>query len=413
MSRDLNPLALYVHIPFCETKCPYCDFNTYSGIESMMPTYVEALSNEITQWGLFLQSPEVSTIFFGGGTPSYLPSASLSKLMSSIAFAFNVSDEAEVTLEANPGDLSVDRLIEMREMGFNRISIGVQSLDNQMLRILGRKHNAVEAKNAALAARQAGFNNLSLDLMFGLPHQSVEAWRQVLQETVDIGPDHLSLYGLTLEHGTPLEADVRLGRIPEPDPDLAADMYEFALQLLPEHDFVQYEISNWAKTGYQSIHNLAYWLSKPYLGVGPGAHSYLWGQDTIPKQKNGVRFSNTLSPRAYIQRTLNWQLVTSDALPSDIEFLGAVEQTDYIHASDAMRETMMMGLRLNEGVSDEAFSTRFGHAIGDVFPLALSECLEWGLIEWTNGKLCLTKFGRPLGNEVFQRFVTEPNMQIS
>ena len=250
--------------------------------------------------------------------------------MSSISLAFNVSDEAEVTLEANPGDLSVDRLVEMRKMGFNRISIGVQSLDNQMLRILGRKHNALEAKNAALFARQAGFHNLSLDLMFGLPHQSVEAWRKVLQETVDIGPDHLSLYGLTLEKGTPLEADVRLGRVPEPDPDLAADMYEFALQLLREHGFAQYEISNWAKIGYQSIHNLAYWLSNPYLGVGPGAHSYLWGQDTTPKQKNGIRFSNTLSPRAYIQRTLNWQLVTSDALPSEIEFLGAVEWTDYI-----------------------------------------------------------------------------------
>jgi oxygen-independent coproporphyrinogen-3 oxidase len=407
MTTEARPLALYVHIPFCETKCPYCDFNTYAGIENMMTSYVDALVNEITQWGTMLEQPQVPTVFFGGGTPSYLPTTDLARLMATINASFNVSQGAEVTLEANPGDLTAEHLSGMREAGFNRLSIGVQSLDDGLLQILGRRHNAAQAKAAAVAARQAGFTNLSLDLMFGLPNQPVDVWRRTLEETLALEPDHLSVYGLTLEQGTPLEADVRLGRTPEPDVDVAADMYEMAVEMLPRAGYAQYEVSNWAKAGYRSRHNLTYWLSQPYLGVGPGAHSYLWGQAALGMDGHGMRLANVASPRAYMQRVRGWQVDTGDNA-GDIAFAGAVETADEINAATAMREAMMMGLRLNDGVPDAEFSARFGRSIADAFPEALPECLEWGLITWESGSLRLTDSGRPLGNEVFMRFVTEP-----
>ena len=407
MTTTARPLALYVHIPFCETKCPYCDFNTYAGIENMMPAYVDALVNETTQWGVMLERPHVPTVFFGGGTPSYLPTADLVRLMVAINTAFSVSTDAEITLEANPGDLTPEHLTGMREAGFNRISIGVQSLDDGMLQVLGRRHDAAQAKAAALAARQAGFSNLSLDLMFGLPNQPVDVWRRTLEETLELAPDHLSVYGLTLEQGTPLEADVRLGRTPEPDIDVAADMYEMAIDMLPKAGYVQYEVSNWAKEGRRSRHNLTYWLNQPYLGVGPGAHSYLWGQTVLGTDGHGMRLANLASPRAYMQRVRGWQVDGGDDA-GDIAFAGAVDTADEIEAATAMRETMMMGLRLNDGVPDAEFSARFGRSIADVFPEALAECLEWGLVTWDGGSLQLTDSGRPLGNEVFQRFVTEP-----
>ena len=410
MTTPAQPLALYVHITFCKTKCPYCDFDTYAGIENMMPAYVDALVNEITQWGAMLERPHVPTVFFGGGTPSYLPTADLARLMVTINDAFNVSHEAEITLEANPGDLTAEHLTGMREAGFNRISIGVQSLDDSLLQVLGRRHNAAQAKAAAVAARQAGFTNLSLDLMFGLPNQSLDVWQRTLEETLALEPDHLSVYGLTLEQGTPLEADVRLGRSPEPDIDVAADMYEMALDMLPKAGYLQYEVSNWAKTGYRSLHNLTYWLSQPYLGVGPGAHSYLWGQTPLGADGYGKRLANVASPRAYMQRVRGWQVTASDDA-DDIAFAGAVETADEINAATAMREAMMMGLRLNDGVPDAEFSARFGRSIADAFPEALPECLEWGLVTWKNGSLQLTDSGRPLGNEVFMRFVTEPVVQ--
>ena len=395
-------LALYVHIPFCESKCPYCDFNTYAGIEPLMPSYVSALAREIEQWGAWLNRPRLASVFFGGGTPSYLPPRDLRRLMETIRTAFLLPDKAEATLEANPGDCSSERLAAMRDAGFNRISLGVQSFDDAELTMLGRRHDAARAGQAVRGARRAGFDNVSIDLMFGLPEQSVAMWERSVTEAVRLGTDHLSAYALTLEPGTPLEADVRLGSTPEPDADLAAEMYLLAQTMLDGAGLQQYEISNWARPGRESTHNLAYWRSLPYLGVGPGAHSYLFGVGAL--DRFGVRFANVNPPRTYIGRVGAWQ---ADG-PLDTNTIATAAATglcEPVSRHDAMAETMMMGLRLNAGVADALFRERFGEGIADAFPGPAAECVDLGLLEWVGGSLRLTEQGRLLGNEAFSRFV--------
>lgn len=394
-------LALYVHIPFCASKCPYCDFNTYAGIESLMPAYAGALEREVEQWGARLGRPALTSLFFGGGTPSYLPTADLDRLMRAIRAAFDLPPEAEATIEANPGDCTPERVEAFRRAGFNRISVGVQSFDDAELRMLGRRHTARDAARAVDAARRAGFDNVSIDLMFGLPEQRLAAWRRTLEEAVELDVSHLSAYALTLEPGTPLEAEVRLGRTPAPDPDLAADMYALGQSVLSSAGLVQYEISNWAQPGCESAHNLTYWRSGPYLGVGPGAHSCLHaGHGGGPF---GVRFANVDPPRAYIERVNAW---TADASASSrIEGAAAIGYCEQLDRRTAMAETMMMGLRLNAGVDDGEFRARFGEGIADAFPEAVRECVDLGLLEWASGALRLTEHGRLLANEAFQRFV--------
>ncbi|MCY4448308.1 MAG: radical SAM family heme chaperone HemW [Chloroflexi bacterium] len=399
-------IALYVHIPFCESKCPYCDFNTYAGIESLMPPYVAALAREIEQWGAWLGRPTLASVFFGGGTPSYIPTADLQRLMDAIRASFDLPDKAEATLEANPGDCSFERLAAMRDAGFNRISIGVQSFDDAELAMLGRRHDAARAAQAVRDARRAGFDNVSIDLMFGLPEQPVATWERSVEQAIQLGTDHLSAYALTLEPGTPLEADVRLGRTPEPDPDLAAEMYLLAQAMLAESGMQQYEISNWAKPGRESTHNLAYWRSLPYLGVGPGAHSYLYGMGTL--DAFGVRFANVNPPRVYIERVDAW--AADGSLDADaIATAAATGYCEPVSRRDAMAETMMMGLRLNDGVADAGFREGFGEGIADAFPAATADCIDLGLLEWANGALRLTEDGRLLGNEAFSRFVGAPD----
>ena len=293
MSFDpLRPEGLYVHIPFCATKCPYCDFNTYAGIETMMAPYLAALRSEIELWGEVLDGPRLETVFFGGGTPSYLPPGSLDMLLDAIRGAFGLADDAEVTAEANPDDLDEGKLASLLEAGVNRLSIGVQSLDDGLLRVLGRRHSAREAIDAFRAARGAGFDNVSIDLMYGLPDQTLEQWGATLDTALDLRPSHISMYCLTLEEGTPMERDAAAGRIPVPDGDLAADMYVAAEVQTAGAGLRHYEISNWAIPGRESRHNLLYWRNRPFLGVGPGAHSYL----------DGHRFHNIRSPREYIRK---------------------------------------------------------------------------------------------------------------
>jgi len=401
-------LGLYVHVPFCETKCPYCDFNTYAAIESLMPGYVDAVANEITQWGAWLEHPTLTSLFFGGGTPSYLPTRDITKLMRAIHAAYDLPLDAEATLEANPGDCSRERLRAIRRSGANRLSIGVQSFDDHELRLLGRRHSVDQAIAAVKAARVAGFDNLSIDLMFGLPYQFAASWAHSLEEAVALDPEHISAYALTLEGGTPMEADVTGGRLPEADPDLAAEMYQMTCETLAAAGYEQYEISNWAKPGLESIHNLTYWRNEAWLGVGPGAHGYVArGEGALSAlPEHGVRFADMKLPRAYIERATAWRSsgpLTIDALAD----AGAVDTIELTTAPMAMGETMMMGLRLNPGVSDASFRQRFGVGIADAFPVAVNDCLEDSLVEWAGDHLRLTDIGRPLGNEAFGRFIAE------
>ena len=334
-------IALYVHVPFCETKCPYCDFNTYEGIEPLMAGYAEALQREIHLWGDLTGRASVGTVFFGGGTPSYLPADDISAVMGTVSDAFALDPDAEITLEANPGDLHETRLESWLDCGFNRLSIGVQSFDDRHLAALGRRHDAAQARDAVIAARRAGFANLSIDLMYGLPDQTLDEWQATLEQALELRPDHLSTYCLTLEPGTPMHRRVELGQVAEPDPDLAADMYEHAESAMEAAGYLHYEISNWALPGCESRHNLTYWLNHPYLGVGPGAHSYL----------AGCRFANLKSPREYIHRLTRRALVhphDNHATPANaIAAVPTVEDVTAIDRQTEMAETLMLGLRLS------------------------------------------------------------------
>ncbi len=430
----MQPIALYVHIPFCETKCPYCDFNTYAKIESLIPDYVPALRREIGLWAGLLDGPPVRTVFFGGGTPSYLPSDDISALMATISESFDLQDDAEVTLEANPGDFTPDKLGDFLRAGINRLSIGVQSFDDGLLTLLGRRHTAEDAVEAFRMAHDAGFDNVSIDLMYGLPHQNIGHWEETLSRTADLKPPHVSLYALTLEGGTPMEHSVSQGTLPMPDPDLAADMYALAEQRLGDVGYRHYEISNWALDGKLGMHNVVYWRNEPYLGVGPGAHSSLAGH----------RFSNLKPPREYVRRLREhgpsstatmplhdriWD--ENDALPTRrrgglqtrpyndaisahasnpddsraaIQSVPAVDTIEYIDRKLEMAETMMLGLRLDTGVPVTGFQARFGASPLEVYRVELDEPLSAGLVEVVDGSIRLTDKGRFLSNEVFVRF---------
>ena len=396
----MQPIALYVHIPFCETKCPYCDFNTYAKIESLIPDYVSALRTEIELWAGLLEHPAVRTVFFGGGTPSYLPSNDISALMAAISESFTLDDDAEVTLEANPGDFAPDKLVDFLNAGINRLSIGVQSFDDGLLTLLGRRHTAADAVEAYRLASDAGFDNVSIDLMYGLPHQTIGHWERTLSRTADLQPPHVSLYALTLEGGTPMEHSVTQETLPMPDPDLAADMYAMAEQQLGDMGYRHYEISNWAADGKLGLHNIVYWRNEPYLGVGPGAHSSIAHH----------RFSNLKPPREYVRR-LREQTPSSIAMDGDTEAIHAairsisvVDTVEYIDRSLEMAETMMLGLRLDTGVSVTGFEARFGVSPLAVYREEFEELLPTGLVEAVDGCIRLTDKGRFLSNEVFVRF---------
>ena len=390
-----EPISLYVHIPFCETKCPYCDFNTYAAIEPLMPTYVAALKSEIALWGSLLDGPEVHTVFFGGGTPSYLPSEDIRHTMKAITTAFNLAPGAEVTLEANPGDFTADKLAAYLDCGINRLSIGVQSFDDDLLKTLGRRHNAADAVHAYHQAADAGFENISIDLMYGLPYQNIQQWQSTLAQALELTPPHISMYCLTLEGGTPMERWVDQGSMPTPDADLAADMYLIAQDEMRHGRYRHYEISNWAQPGMRSQHNLTYWRNDPYLGVGPGAHSYL----------ADCRFSAIKSPREYIRRM---QSVSPDScgepMRAMISSVPVVDEIEQIDTPLEMAETMMMGLRLDEGIGIAGFKERFGEPPSHFYADTLDELERLELLHTQEDALRLTHRGRMLGNEVFSRF---------
>ena len=395
-SFKAESISLYIHIPFCETKCPYCDFNTYAGIEPLIPEYVDALIEEARFWGDTLSrrhSPAVSTVFFGGGTPSYLPLGDIARILDEVRSSFRLAPTAEITLESNPGDIAAGRVEAWLKAGVNRLSIGVQSLDDDLLRLLGRRHTAQEALDAYKAARNGGFASINLDLMYGLPYQTLDQWRATLVKALEDGPEHISMYSLTLEEGTPLEASVRQGKVPYPDPDLGADMYQLAGKLGGDAGYNHYEISNWALPSHECLHNLTYWRNQPYLGIGPGAHSYL----------NGYRFSNLRSPRRYIQ--LAGALTSAKVYPAALQEYGLLDMVEAIDERLEMAETMMLGLRLSEGVSQGAFLRRFGVSLVETYGPQINELLGLELLTWQEDRLVLTSRGKLLGNEVFQRFL--------
>ncbi len=389
----MQPYSVYLHIPFCTHRCGYCDFNTYAGLENLIPVYVDALVEEIQQVAASsTETLPVHTIFFGGGTPSLLPGEAVRHILDVIHSAFSVSESAEITLEANPGTLSYDKLAGLRQAGVNRLSFGVQSANPEQLRLLERQHDFEDVIRGLKWARQAGFDNLNLDWIYGLPDQSLESWQNNIELAIGLHPEHLSLYALSIEHGTPFKEMASRGLLPLLDPDLAADMYEWASDRLESAGYQQYEISNWAKPGKACLHNLQYWRTLPYLGMGAGAHGFA----------GGYRTSNVLAPAAYIQR-----LKAGAELP--FPRTGATATIEKIDDKRAMGETMMMGLRLvDEGVARRTFEQKFNIQLDEVYGPQIERLQSIGLLESVNGTqdaIRLTKGGRLLGNQVFIEFI--------
>jgi oxygen-independent coproporphyrinogen-3 oxidase len=402
LAADLASIALYLHVPFCQAKCHYCDFNSYAGMLGHRERYVEALAQEIRLAGRRARladgtSRRCRTIFFGGGTPSLLTAEQVDGLLREARSAFAVSEDAEITLEANPGALEYGRLDALRAVGVNRLSMGAQSFDADLLRWMGRIHSPAEIKTAFAAARQAGFTSVNLDFIFALPNQSLATWADTLERALALGPEHLSLYSLIVEEGTPLFAWVRDGRVLPADDDIAADMYEYAQQRLAAAGYGQYEISNWAKPGHECRHNLTYWRNLPYIGLGAGAHSSFAGH----------RFAEVRPIAGYISRVR--AAVAGDNGESGTDTLpaGAIASDEAIPPALEMAETAICGLRLNDGISLAEFAERFGRSFEQVFDERLAEVRDLALIETVGDRVRLTEHGRLLGNEVFERLLPD------
>ena len=389
-----EPIGLYLHIPFCTAKCGYCDFNSYANHEHLIPSYAETLVKEAALWRDVVGRRPVETVFFGGGTPSLNPVGEMAKILEGMRASFAIAPDAEVALEANPGSVTTEYLRGLRELGFNRLSIGVQSFDDEELVALDRIHTGDDARAAYVAARDAGFDNVNLDLIYGLCDQPIEAWQRSLEEALALAPEHLSLYALTVEEGTPLARDVARGRVTPPDPDVQAEHYEWTEERLARAGYEHYEISNWARPGRRCKHNLVYWQNREYLGLGAGAHSHL----------DGVRFSSVLLPNRYAE------LVDESAasFANDIGAMMHVIGAETITPALAMADTLILGLRLIEGVDVRVFARRHGVEIDSVHGDLLREFVGYGLLERTETHLRLTPRGRLLSNELFQRLLPEP-----
>jgi len=392
-----NLLSIYVHIPFCRTRCGYCDFNTYAGYGHLKDAYVNAVIEEIARASKKIDVRNlVHTIYFGGGTPNYLSSDHLEKIIKGIRENYRFASEIEFSTEANPTCLPYEYLIRLRDIGINRLSLGMQSASIKDLKILGRKHSFIDVKNSVENARKAGFLNINLDLIFGIPFQSLKSFENTLKSALDLSPNHLSLYALSIEDSTPLALQIANGFLPEPGDDLAADMYILAMEFLESHGFNQYEISNWARDDKsQCLHNLQYWRNLNYLGFGAGAHSH-YGQ---------TRWENQKTINNYIDSVIKGSQNMDSVSPAGINLISLTDKDD-------MSETMMMGMRLTqEGISLESFAKRFGIGLEEIYSKEISKLQSRDLVEWVvkrNSRyLRLTQKGRLLGNQVFMEFIRD------
>jgi oxygen-independent coproporphyrinogen-3 oxidase len=364
------PIGLYVHVPFCVRKCAYCDFTSYAGRAADLPRYVDAVLREIARRGAATGHPRADTVFLGGGTPSLLDEFQVTRILEALATAFPIAAGAEVTCECNPGTLTTPFAAALRKAGVNRLSLGAQARQPRLLRLLGRIHNWEQVIASVGIARQVGFDNVNLDLMFGLPGQTVADMHDTLRAALDLSPTHLSCYGLIVEEDTPISRDIAAGKMALPEEEVERAMYELTRQTLAAHGLQQYEISNFARQGYACRHNIGCWTRVPYLGFGCAAHSF---------------FDEC--------RTMNPS--TLDAYLADEE-----PQTEHISKEEARFETMMLGLRMTSGVKDEDFARMHGMHIREAFGTKLDPPLGAGLLEWHAGALRLTRLGMDLQNSV-------------
>ncbi len=385
-----TPLAIYLHIPFCRTKCTYCAFNTYTNLDTLIEPFVQALIHEIRIVGKSQPGLCVHTIFFGGGTPSLLTAAQIARILHAAGEVFHVTPDAEVTIEANPNDITPAYICGVYAAGVNRLSLGMQSANEHELKLFARRHDNDQVAKAISAARHAGFDNINLDLIYGTPHQSLRDWEWSLSQMLALQPEHISLYALGLEEGTPLKTWVDSGLLPAPDDDLTADMYEAATDALQGAGYEQYEISNWSKDGCSCRHNLQYWRNLPYIGLGPGAHGYA----------GGVRYSVILSPQRYIKA------LQIESPEFDFPHTPVTDQAEVVSREGEIAETLIMGLRLTqEGINRQAFRSRFGEDLLDLHSATLEKYAAYGLLRIDDEAVTITRRGRLLSNMIFRDLV--------
>lgn len=382
------PLSLYIHVPFCTVKCAYCDFNSYAALEHLTGDWLGALLRELELWSERAANRRIETVFIGGGTPSLLEGEQIARLLDAARRCCDIADDAEITLEANPESVSETRMRDYRAAGVNRVSMGVQSLDADELRFLDRLHSAERAEQALSEIRSAGFDNVNLDLIYGLPKQRFETWRTTLERVAAWRPEHLSCYALTVEDGTPLAARVAAGAVVEADPDVVAEISTWTAARLAEAGYEHYETSNYALPGRECRHNLNYWRCGDYIGVGPGAHGCF----------DGRRYSVVRRPAAYI-RALATQTAGPEGLPSP-----AIEEVEAVTDRDAVIDALTLGLRLREGVDESRLRERHPDAFAAAAP-AIGWALGASLLERRGGRLRLTPRGQAVANEVFVRIV--------
>jgi oxygen-independent coproporphyrinogen-3 oxidase len=406
-----QPFGLYIHIPFCEKKCPYCDFNTYAKLDNLFDDYVDALCLEIRRWGERLHRRPLHTIFLGGGTPTVLEERALTQIFETVHDAFALMPDCEITSEANPGTVDRRKFAILHKLGVNRLSMGVQSFQPQELAFLGRIHDVEDVYRAVDAAREAGFDNINLDFIFGLPNQSPQNWADTLGRAIALDLQHLSLYSLIVEPETPLFHWVQSGRVAAPDDDQVALHYEMAMEQMAAAGYVQYEVSNWAKAAGREEtrekrsaderapalachHNLIYWRNQEYVGVGPGAHSFLSAEaiDLTTDGAVGLRWSNRKPVPGYIKRMVAGETVE--------------DFREEIEPSTSMGETMMLGLRLiEEGVPLARFHRRYGVDLGQVYADQLQRFTDLDLMTVDENRVRLTRRGVMVGNQIFAAFL--------
>ena len=399
-------LEIYVHIPFCAKKCAYCDFLSFPGNMRMRREYTDKLLEEIRIQSSFVREYQIDTIFLGGGTPSILDAADITAIMGALKEHYDIAPDAEVTIEVNPGTVKMEGLAAYREAGINRVSMGLQSADDTELRYLGRIHTYDEFLKSFQRVRMAGFTNVNVDLISAIPGQTPESWRNTLKKTAMLKPEHISAYSLIVEEGTPyydrygghvemegyeMSPEERriLMALPDlPDEDTEREMYYMTRNCLGEQGYERYEISNYARPGFECRHNVGYWTGTGYLGLGLGASSYL----------EGCRFHNTSDFQSYVSAHFDDKAEFNQTLRQDFEQLSVKSK---------MEEFMFLGLRLTRGVSAEGFITRFGQSIRNVYGGVIDKLEREGLLEHKNGYYRLMERGLDLSNYAMSLFLLD------
>ncbi|WP_291652927.1 radical SAM family heme chaperone HemW [Clostridium sp.] len=375
--KDLKEIALYIHIPFCKQKCFYCDFPSYASLDHLKDDYVDALCKEIEEKVI---DYKIKSIFIGGGTPSYLETNQIYKLLKTIS-KLNLTENMEFTMECNPGALEKEKLETMLSGGVNRISMGLQAVQNSLLKDIGRIHSFKQFKENFNLAREVGFKNINVDLMFGLPNQKVDEWKESLETIAKLNPEHISAYSLIIEEGTAFYKLWERNKLILPSEDDEIEMYSITKKILKEHGYNQYEISNYAKSGYECYHNKIYWQCDDYLGVGSASSSFI----------NGKRMKNIENVKSYIEKVNNNESVVEEIIENSKE--------------DNMEEFMFMGLRMNRGVSINEFKGRFGMHINSIYKDIIEKNINKNLLVLENDILRLTDKGIELSNLVMSDFI--------